>query len=557
MLARMFSSVKPLFGRMMTPSIAVAAMLVGAFVAYVALTRENADPMPLLNAAQPKQRPAAPDLIGGIDWLNTDKAIKLGDLKGRIVLLDFWTLCCINCIHTLPDLAQLEARYPGVLVVIGVHSPKFENEKKTSSIMKAVLRYEIKHPVVNDADHKIWNAYGVNSWPTLVLIDPDGKVVGYAPGEGNLDVVDHHIKKLLKEFDGKLKKDPINFKLAAEKIASPLYFPGKILVEKERIFIADSTNHRIVITDPAGKKIAVAGSGKEGLRDGAFADAQFSDPQGMALDGDVLYVADRKNHAIRSLNLKTETVKIVAGTGEQNRFGRQGGPTNATETGLNSPWDLLLHNKKVYIAMAGHHQIWYFDPEKRVVGAYAGNGAEEIVDGTLKSSGFAQPSGLATDGKFLFIADSESSAIRSVPLTGVKGDVTTVVGEVSGRNLFNFGDKNGTGREVRLQHALGVAFDGGKLYVADTYNNKIKLIDPKERTCETYLGDPAGWLKEKMFNEPGGVSIAGGKMYVADTNNHRIQVVDMKSKDITTLRLQDVPPVRREMEAAVKEPEKK
>jgi len=496
------------------------------------------------NPAQGK-RFDAPELVGGTDWLNTEKPIKLADLKGRIVVLDFWTLCCINCIHTLPDLARLEARYPNVLVVIGVHSPKFENEKKTSSIFKAILRYEITHPVVNDADHKIWDAYGVRSWPTLGLIDPEGKIVRGYSGEGNYDLLVRDIEKLIKDHKEKktLVETPISFKLAKEKEVPPIYFPGKVLADaaSKRIFIADSTYHRIVITNLEGKKIAIVGSGKEGLKDGKFADAQFSDPQGMVLDGEILYVADRKNHAIRAIDLKKETVKLVAGTGEQDRYGRgEGG--DALKTGLNSPWDLLLFEGKIYVAMAGHHQIWGFDPAQSRVYPYAGNGREQLVDGPLSTSSFAQPSGLATDGKRLFVADSEISAIRSLPLPGVKGNVITIVGE----GLFEFGDVNGKGDKVRLQHALGVAYLDGKLYVADTYNSKIKIIDPAQRTCDTYLGDPPGWLKAKMFDEPGGVSISGGKMYIADTNNHRIQVVDMKTKDVSTLKLEGVDPVRRD-----------
>src|SRR5713226_4548490 len=128
-------------------------------------------------------RVLAPELDGGAGWLNSAGPITLRDLRGRIVLLDFWTLCCINCIHTLPDLAKLEAKYPGVLVVIGVHTPKFDNEKKTESIRKAILRYEISHPVVNDANQALWRRYGVTSWPTLVLIDPDGNFYGKISGE--------------------------------------------------------------------------------------------------------------------------------------------------------------------------------------------------------------------------------------------------------------------------------------------------------------------------------------------------------------------------------------
>ncbi|MBI2805287.1 MAG: redoxin domain-containing protein [Planctomycetes bacterium] len=522
----------------------------------------GAPALPTLEAAQAGKRFPAFDFPAKHDWLNTDKPVKLADLRGRIVLLDFWTLCCINCIHTLPDLAKLEAQYPGILVVIGVHSPKFENEKKTSSIHKAVLRYDIKHPVFNDIDHRMWRAYQVNAWPTLVLIDPNGNYYGSASGEGNLELVDLHIKKLIKEFAGKLKKDPIHFKLAKEKEVTPLYFPGKVLADpaSKRIFIADSTNQRIVITNLEGKKIAIAGSGKEGLKDGTFAEAQFSDPQGMALDGDTLYVADRKNHSIRALDLKKETVKLIAGTGEQNRMGWRAAGGPALKLGLNSPWDLLIHKTKMYIAMAGSHQIWTYDLAKQRLDNYAGSGLEQIYDGPLRGftldnrvSAFAQPSGLATDGKQLFVADSETSSVRALPLVGIKGNVTTVVGS----GLFEFGDKNGKGKQVRLQHALGIAYLDGKLYVADTYNSKIKLINPVTQTCETYLGDPPGWLKEKMFNEPGGVQIAGGKMYIADTNNHRIQIVDMKTKAISTLRLQGVDPVRRDAVASSKEKEKK
>jgi thiol-disulfide isomerase/thioredoxin len=504
----------------------------------------ESEPVGTLNAGEVRaKRPAAPELEGGVAWLNTAKPLTLGDLRGRIVLLDFWTLCCINCIHTIPDLAKLEAKYPGVLVVIGVHTPKFDNEKKTESIRKAILRYQVKHPVVNDAEQKIWRRYRVRSWPTLVLIDPEGNYYGEISGEGTFEVLDQHIGKLAKQYREKkiLKEEPINFELVREKDTGPLYFPGKVLADaaSNRLFIADSTNHRIVITDLAGKKIAVAGSGEEGNKDGSFTAAQFSDPQGMALAADTLYVADRKNHQLRALDLKNQTVKTIAGTGEQDRENRTtGGP--ALKIGLNSPWDLLLHNGKLFIAMAGHHQIWMMDLAQGRVDPYAGSGREDLDDGPLATSAFAQPSGLATDGKNLFVADSEISAIRTLPLNG-KGAVKTIVGE----GLFEFGDVDGKGNEVRLQHALGVAFKDGKLYIADTYNSKIKLIDPEKRTCKTFLGGKDGWLTGPLFNEPGGLSFAGDKLYVADTNAHRIRVVDMQTRAVTTLPLQGVPAVRR------------
>lgn len=523
-------------------AVVMSPMGMAAFFVLLAFTGCGRDAGPAVQTAMGGEKPVrkrlpAPELSGGVTWLNTAKPLSLPDLKGRVVLLDFWTLCCINCIHVMPDLAKLEAKYPGVLVVIGVHTPKFENEKNTESIRKAIGRYELKHPVINDADMKIWRRYGVRSWPTLVLIDPDGNYYGQVSGEGVFDVLDEHIGKMVKDYRERklLKEDPINYELVKEH-TGVLKFPGKVLADaaSNRLFIADSTNHRIVITNLDGKKITVAGTGVEGLKDGTFAEARFSDPQGMALIGETLYVADRKNHALRALNLKDQTVKLAAGTGEQERSGRDaGGP--ALKTGLNSPWDLLYHDGKLFIAMAGHHQIWTYDPAKSAVAPYAGNGREDLGDGALADASFAQPSGLATDGTTLYVADSEISAIRAVSLGG-KGTVKTIVGE----GLFEFGDIDGEGARVRLQHALGVAYRDGKLYVADTYNSKIKRIDPATRVCTTFLGDPPGWLKAKMFNEPGGLSFAGDKLYIADTNNHRIRVVDMNSKAVSTLELQGV-----------------
>jgi thiol-disulfide isomerase/thioredoxin len=514
-------------------------------------------PAPALAGGQAKARPEnpddldyrrvkAPELEGGVAWLNTAGPIHLKDLRGKIVVLDFWTLCCINCIHTLPDLAKLEKKYAKQVVVIGVHSAKFKNEKETASIRKAILRYEISHPVVNDANMKIWRSYlgEQGSWPTLVLIDPEGYVVGGESGEHLYETFDRAIAKLIDIHKKKktLNEKPIKFELARyqEKGDSALFFPGKIVADAEgkRLFIADSTHHRIVITDLTGKKIAIAGVGQPGNKGGKFAQASFDDPQGMALKGETLYVADRKNHLIRALDLKARTVRTVAGTGEQGEERNKGGP--ATRVGLNSPWDLCFSGDTLYIAMAGHHQIWTLDLAKETLTPYAGIGLERIVDGPFGRSCFAQPSGLTSDGKVLYVADSEGSVIRAVGLAG-KGAVKTFIGPECGRDLFDFGDRDGVGHDVRLQHALGVTFHDGKLYVADTYNSKIKVIDPARRSCKTLLGgERGGWLAGAPFNEPGGLACAGGKMYVADTNAHRIRVVDLKTMAVSTLKLQGV-----------------
>ena len=501
------------------------------------------DEAPQAPDPKPDEDQVAPEFPEKMDWLNTAGPITMKDLKGKIVLLDFWTLCCINCIHTLPDLAKLEKKYANEIVVIGVHSAKFDSEKETKNIRKAVLRYEIAHPVVNDGDHKIWDKYGVSSWPTLAIVDTEGKVVGATSGEGNFDLLDKVIAKLIE--DGKKKKTlndkPIRFDLVRfrEKGDTPLFFPGKVFADAQgkRLFIADSTHHRIVITDLDGKKLGIIGSGTPGYKDGKFADAQFDDPQGMALDGDLLYIADRKNHSIRAANLKTGEVKIFAGTGQQDSKSRfTDTPAEPLKTGLNSPWDLLKVGESLFIAMAGHHQLWAYDLKDHKIQVYAGDGGENIKDGPLYASRFAQPSGLTSDGKFLYVADSEVSAIRKLSLDG-NGRVETLIGE----GLFEFGDKDGIGKDVRIQHALGVLAHDGKVIIADTYNSKLKILDPKTTECKTLAvtGEPGD---KELFNEPAGMSIAAGKLYVADTNAHRIRVVDLKTLKVTTLPLTGVEP---------------
>ncbi|MBD3308854.1 redoxin domain-containing protein [candidate division KSB3 bacterium] len=483
----------------------------------------------------------APEFPTGLDWLNTDRPLSLADLRGKVVILDFWTYGCINCLHVIPQLKRLEEKYAEELVVIGVHSAKFENEKDTENIRRIILRYELEHPVINDKDFLVWSQYGIRAWPTLILIDPDGKVIGGQPGEEIYELFDTVIGNVVAEFDakGRIDRTPLDLILEKENLVDrPLLFPGKVLADeaRQRIFIADSNHNRLVITDLEGKVLEVIGNGQAALTDGDYQTASFFRPQGLTLaDPDTLYVADTQNHAIRKVNLAAETVETVAGTGEQVYMTTPQG--SAESTALNSPWDLLYHDGRVYIAMAGQHQLWVYDPAAQTISLYAGSGREELKDGALSEGGLNQPSGLATDESVLFVADSEASAVRTASLDPA-GTLHTIVGT----GLFDFGDVDGTGDEVRLQHPLGVAYHDGKLYVADTYNSKIKLIDPEARTSQTFLGgDDAGWRDgmDALFDEPGGVSIGEKTLYIADTNNHVIRLADLQTKKVKTLVLND------------------
>ncbi len=487
-------------------------------------------------------RVRAPELTGGRGWLNTDKPLSLAALKGKFVLLDFWTYGCINCIHIIPDLKRLEEKYAKQLVVIGVHSAKFDNEKDTENIRRIVIRYEIEHPVVNDADFSIWEAYGVRAWPTQVLIDPAGYVMGSVSGEGNFQVIDEAITAAVEEFRrrGELNEQPLSLALERARVGDlPLAFPGKVLADakSDRLFIADSNHNRIVVTRLDGTFLESIGTGAPGQTDGAYERATFYRPQGMALDSEILYVADTENHLIRRVNLKSRIVETVAGTGKQSREYYQSGA--ARTIALNSPWDLQIVGRSLFIAMAGPHQIWKLDLDKNEISTFAGSGREARTDGPLMTSGFAQPSGLASDGKSLYVADSEANILRGISFS--EGLVKTL----AGGDLFEFGDQDGAGDEVRLQHPLGLAILDGRVLIADTYNHKIKSLDPTSGSVKSLFGTGKPGQADgrtPSFYEPGGLSVANGKLFVADTNNHAVRVIDLKSGQTSTLMLKNLAP---------------
>jgi DNA-binding beta-propeller fold protein YncE len=532
--------------------------------------------------ARREGRVRAPELEGGRGWLNTDRPLSIAGLRGKVVLLDFWTYGCINCMHVIPDLRRLEEKYAKELVVIGVHSAKFENEKETENIRRIILRYQIEHPVVNDADFRIWHAYAVNAWPTLVLIDPDGYVVGQAAGEGNYDVLDKVIGQLVEDARkrGTINEQPLKLALERAKVGDlPLAFPGKILADEkgDRLFVADSNHNRVVVTRLDGTLLDTIGSGERGARDGAFNQASFYRPQGLALGGDALYVADTENHLIRRVDLKARTVETIAGTGKQLLdLSVRGGPARSTP--ISSPWDLAVVGRALYIAMAGPHQIWRLDLDKQQLSVFAGTGREAREDGPRDEAGFAQPSGLATDGRVLYVADAESNTVRAVSLEGaeraelktddskagdakaggVKTDAATLlnaslssslpadeVQTLAGGDLFDFGDRDGAGDDVRLQHPLGLALHEGRLFIADTYNHKIKVLDPRARTVKTFAGTGRPGQADGLqpsFYEPGGIAVARGRLYVADTDNHAVRVVDLSTKQTATLVIRGLEP---------------
>ena len=457
--------------------------------------------------------------------------------------------------HILPQLRKLEKKYADELFVIGIHSAKFDTERATENVRAAVSRYNVNHPVVNDVELRVMSAFAARAWPTLMFIDPEGKVIGRHEGEFQLDAMDRVLTAMIDEFDssGVLNREAVPFEYGAEAEShGALSFPGKILAaDNDNLFIADSNHHRVVIASKDGKVSDIIGNGESPLALESFDplpgvlnpigsewefDAPiFDNPQGMALDGEVLYVADAGTHTIQRVDIASQTVSVIAGTGEQSLVRHAGGDARAFP--LNSPYDLEYADGILYIAMAGAHQLWQMNVGTAKIEPFAGTGAENIVDGERLEALLAQPYGLALDGNNLFFADSETSAIR-VAKIGMGGRVVTL----TGTGLFAFGDHDGVGKDAVLQHPQDVTWAPGTVYIADSYNHKIKRMDLSTLRITTIAGDGTqgatdGNALNANFDEPAGISYREGVIYIADTNNHRIRRLDTRSETVDTIEL--------------------
>lgn len=425
-------------------------------------------------------------------------------------------------------MAGIEERFAGEpVVVVGIHSAKFFSEKDPENIRHAVARLRVAHPVVVDSEHEIWGEFGVHAWPTLILIDAAGYIRETISGEIEVDDLEEKIRALLAEgaSRGILADEPLDVARDSDADSTLLRFPAKLHVAAERLFVADTAHNRIVVANLDGVIQGFVGEGGVGAHDGPAAHASFHDPHGMAVAGERLFVADTGNHLLRAVDLQSREVSTVAGTGTKGKGLAPRGARDALSVSLRSPWALLAVGRQLLVAMAGSHQIWLYDSERGAISPWAGSGNEDHVDGKLSEAAFAQPSGLARAGRFVMIADSEVSSVRALDLE--EGLVKTIVG----RGLFDFGDRDGAPGDVLLQHPMDVAVGDNVLYVADSYNNKVKAIAFGSMETRTVLGDgdPA------TMHEPSGIAFAGGKLLVADTNNHRVLRGDPQTGLLETL----------------------
>ncbi|MGE5540565.1 MAG: thioredoxin-like domain-containing protein [Gemmatimonas sp.] len=481
----------------------------------------------------------APELARpGLTWFNVKAPLSLADLAGRLVILDFWTFCCINCMHVLKTLAKIEARFPDTVTVIGVHSPKFSAEKDPANVARAIARYRIAHPVIHDPDMTLWHEYAIRAWPTLVFVAPDGSVLGASSGEPDAEKLIAFIDEQLATFaaQGAVKPSLLPADLAPEAPASRLLFPGKakpvLLPSGARGWaVADSGHHQVALLDARGREVGRYGSGHPGFDDGGAKAATFRDPQGLAANDRTLYVADTGNHAIRAIDLASGRVETIGGTGTRGRI--LGASAESRATALASPWDIVLVEDVLAFANAGTHQLGALDPQRGIVARLAGTGAEGIEDGVAMHAAMAQPSGLSYDEESgrIFIADSETSSVRFLQL-GETPQLSTLVGT----GLFDFGYRNGAFGEARLQHCLGLSVRGDEVIVADSYNARLALLDLS--TGEVGDVDDGFTCTDAVclpLAEPAGVHHDGGtRLLVSDTNNHRLVLYDRDARTTAT-----------------------
>ncbi|UFU06240.1 NHL domain-containing thioredoxin family protein [Ruania halotolerans] len=475
--------------------------------------------------------------LAGRGWLNTGGAeLTLADLRGKVVILDFWTFCCINCLHVLDELRELEERFREELVIVGVHSPKFAHEADPAALAAAVERYGVAHPVLDDAEMTTWTAYTARAWPTLVVIDPDGYVVAQVAGEGHAPALGRLLDELIAEHEarGTLHRGEGPY-VPPDPPSTLLRFPAKALrLPNGNLLVADAGHHSLAELTPDGEMLVRRiGSGERGAQDGVLNGASFNEPNGLCLLppelrerlGYDVVVADTVNHLIRGVRLSDGAVHTVAGTGRPYRVGA---PDNVDpdhrlpdrlRQNLSSPWDVAWVPRlgAVLVAMAGTHTLWALDDEQDRLEPIGGTMHEGLVDGELSQAWFAQPSGLAAgaDGQ-VWLADAETSALRLAQFTGgFSGEVSTAVGE----GLFEFGHRDGPAGTALLQHPLDVCVLGdGSIAVADTYNGAVRRYDPLTREVTTLASDLA---------EPSGLLLADGHLLVVESAAHRLTRVPL------------------------------
>ncbi len=486
-------------------------------------------------------------------WFNVSRPLEASDLKDRIVLLDFWTYACVNCVQVSQEIKKIEEQFGSKLLVIGVHSGKFDNEKDLAEIKKAIIRNDITHPVVNDPDFRIWNSFSINAWPSLVLINPRGKIEKVYVGESESMEVKSGIKKLISKFKYEVNRDPLPIVLEKNTVVSNvLEFPTKLeygadFTYKSRsapaIFISNTGKNNIIVTSLSGDIILKIGSGIRGLQDGSFDSAAFNSPQGLLYRAGKLYVADSGNHALRQIDFKSGKVTTLIGSGQKGSVILSAAEVSDGKSfDLASPTDIEFfpNYDNIAIANSGTDQILNYNISKEWVSVLAGDGSQGIMDGKYPNNILAQTSDMSVYNRKLYFTDSESSSLR---VMDEAGEVKTLIG----KDLFKFGRKNGGKQEALMQHPMGLMVDDTGAYISDSFNHIIRRYDLSSGQISTLVGgkkrgDNLGSGSATEFDQPEGIISVLNNFYVVDSNNNRIVILNRGNFNSTILDV--MPPLK-------------
>lgn len=489
-------------------------------------------------------------------WFNLSRPLEQSDLKGRLVLLDFWTYSCVSCMEILPEIQKLEQRFGNKLLVISVHSAKFDNDKDANSIKKAILRHNITSPVINDSSLRIWNSFAVKSWPTLVLISPRGSIYKTYSDKINMAKVKKDIKHLTSKYKYEINRDPLPVALERDNIVNTiLNSPTKIKYISDfsyksynapALAISNSGKNNIVISSLKGDIILKIGSNREGFEDGTFDSASFNYPQGLLYSSGKLYVADTNNHALRMIDFKDGVVSTIIGSGQKGKtIGGKSEALDANSIDLSSPTDLEFFPDRdnIVIANSGTHQILSYNIKKNIVLAIAGDGSNGFADGKYPNNSLSQTSDMAVFGKKLYFVDAQGSSLRAL---GEGDEVTTLIGGAG-----KFGHKNGDKGEALMQHPLGLTVDDTGAYIVDSYNNVIRKYDFSSKKIHDVVGakksgDKLGRGSATEFDEPQGIVSVLDSFYLADTNNNRILQISRRNFEAQLLDI--LPPLKLQKE---------
>ena len=470
----------------------------------------------------PERRQAAPEFPVPLEWVNTREPFSLAGLRRRVVLLYFWSYDCVHCINLLAGLRQLENKYHDGLTVLGLHTPKYPAQQSDDAVLKAVNRHYVRHPVANDAHWRAWQQYGIEAWPGVLLIDCEGNIAGRFAGEGALRRIDDAVAALLEDA---ASRDLRIYTAARSAFRTEprmaLRFPAHALATAERLYVSDTGHNRILECTHQGRVLRQFGSGNAGYWDGRLADAGFNGPQGLAISNDALYVADTGNHCVRRIRLLRGEVETLLGSGLPGHQTPDDCPPGQ-RIAISAPTAIALSGDRIYVAVAGQHQIWRIDLHTRGIDVLAGSGRCGVRDGVGAESRLAQPSALAMLPGTLLIADAAGNAIRQLRLSDFS------LGTLAGGAPYVAGSEDGMGTQARFAHPLGLAADGATVYVADTLNHRMRAIQSRS-------GEVTTLNVEWRFHEPQGISFAAGALWIADRNAHEILRVDVEAGSCTRI----------------------